>query len=316
MLFTAVLMLAIFSFLLFAKHGRKRMLLYSALYFGLAIVIRPIAVLLPIIPLIFLAKRKVAIRLTTLFALIVIILPALWTIRNAMVFRQFFFTKIHSLSLVLYHAPSIIADVEQVTRDEGKRIFFAAAKEKYLLTDYDIDYFDDNPLLTDKLAWEAMGIVRAYPLLFVKHHAIGTIKVLFPLNVGFSADILEGRGAGGVALKPIFSTFWHFLFRGRIGQAMRLLVDGRIRRLNPGWLLLFIIMALYQTGIYIFMIIGLQKKRVSGVTFFLLLAIAYFVLIPGVVGEARFRVPVEPLFAFLAAVGITANSKLKVKSKM
>ena len=307
LLFTTILLLALFSFLLFLKNGRGRILFSSALCFGIAIMIRPIALLLPVIPLVFLAKQKVALRLIMLFALIVIIFPISWTIRNSIVFKQFFFTKIQSVNLVLYHAPAIIADVEEITRSEAIEVFFEAAKEKYGLTDYDIDYFDDNPSLSNTLAREARGIVSAYPMLFLKHHCIGTIKTMVPLNVGFSADILEGRGAGGVGLKPIFSSFWHLLLRGRIGQALILLRTERLKRLNPGVVLLFIFMVLYQTGLYVFAVMGLKKYRIPGVTIFLLLVIAYFILIPGVVGEARFRVPVEPVLAFMAAMGVVGR---------
>jgi hypothetical protein len=94
------------------------------------------------------------------------------------------------------------------------------------------------------------------------------------------------------------------LLRGRIGQAIKLLVDARIKRLESGWLVLFIFMTIYQAVVYFFAIIGLRRKRLRGITLFLLLVIVYFILIPGVVGEARFRVPVEPLLVLLAANGI------------
>jgi 4-amino-4-deoxy-L-arabinose transferase-like glycosyltransferase len=318
-LFTTILILAIFGFLIFLRKVSTPVLYVSALCFGLAILVRPIAILLPLIPLIFLIKRKVGLRPVLTFILLVIILPLLWTCRNAVTFKQFFFTKIHSVNLVLYHAPSIIADVEQTTRERGKQLFFEAVKEKYGLTDYDIDYFDDNPSLTNTLAREARGIVREYPLLFLKHHCLGTVKVLIPLNVGFTADILGGEGAGGAGFEPVFYSFSRLLLRGRIPQAMTLLNTERFRQLKPGMIVLFIFMVLYQAVIYLFVIIGIKKQRIPGVTLFLLLVLAYFILLPGVVGEARFRVPVEPLFAFMAGVGIwgmKANGKLKVKSEI
>lgn len=303
-LFAFVLLAAVFGFLLFLRGGRIRMLCVAACCFGVAIMVRPIAILLPVIPLAFLIKRRVPVRSVIIFALIVIILPLLWIARNGLVFRQFFLTKIHSVNLILYHAPSTIAEIEQTTRDEGKELFFEAAKEKYGLTDYDIDYFDDSPDLTNTLAREARGIACAYPLLLLKHHFIGTAKVFLPLNVGFMADLLSGKGAGGAGFRPIFASVSRLMLRGRVGKALALVHAERIQKLNAGKLFLFLCMILYQLAIYLFAAVGIKKQSIPGVTLFLLLVIAYLLFIPGVVGEARFRVPIEPLFAFMAAIGI------------
>jgi hypothetical protein len=148
-------------------------------------------------------------------------------------------------------------------------------------------------------------------LLFLKYHLIGTIKVLCPLNVGFTADILRGQGAGGSGFKPTFSIFWRLLLRGKMGDAIKLLTEERITKLHPGTWLLFIFMILYQVVIYCLTVVGLSRRRIPGVTLFLFLVIAYFILIPGVVGEARFRVPIEPLFALLAAAGMLRGVDVK-----
>jgi 4-amino-4-deoxy-L-arabinose transferase-like glycosyltransferase len=315
-LFATFLVLAVFGFLLYLKNRRMPILLASALCFGLTVLIRPIAVLLPVIPLIFLAKRKEGVRPIALFAMIIIVFPLLWTCRNAVVFRQFFFTKIQSVNLVLYNAPAIIADVEQTTREQAKQLFFEGVKEKYGFADYDIDYFDDDPGLTNTIAREARRIVSAYPLLALKHHCLGTIKALIPLNVGFTADILSGRGTGGAEVKPVFATFWRLLLKKRIGQAMKLVNSERIKKLRPGTLFLFLFIVLYELFIYISAIIGLKRKRIPGVTFFLLLVLGYFILIPGVVGEARFRVPIEPYLVMLAAAGMLGITQSKRGKKL
>ncbi|TET23592.1 MAG: hypothetical protein E3J78_02170 [Candidatus Cloacimonadota bacterium] len=314
---TQVLSEILFSFFLLAgivlcflyvrKRGMQNLFL-SALCIGFAILIRPIALFFPLIILFFLMLKRIQPRRMVAFTLIVILFPLTWTLRNTIVFKQFFYTKIHSVNLVLYHAPSIIQDRQGISREEAKKLFFKREKEKYSLSDYQMDYFDDNPSLCDKLARDARGIVFTYPLLFIKHQILGVIHTLLPANMGFTADMLAGKGSGGSGLKPAFKPFFQYLLRGRVTEGVTFLLKERGKNLGSGiWMILGLI-CVYQIALYILSIFGLKRNRISPEILFILITIAYFMIIPGEVGEARFRVPVEPYITLLASLALVKQS--------
>jgi 4-amino-4-deoxy-L-arabinose transferase-like glycosyltransferase len=303
-LFTLVLLLSVVLFILYLKKRSILILILSAFFLSLAITIRPIAIFFPIIPLAFLLERKVSLRMVILFTLIVIILPTIWVVRNSMVFRRIFYTKIHSVNLVLYHAPSIIADLGGITRSAAKDEFLYSMKVKYSLTQYDIEHFDDNPDLTDLFAKEAKKVIIAYPFLFVKNQVFGIIHTTIPLNIGFTADVLTGKGAGGSGLKPMYRTFIHLFSKGSIGKSFRLLTGREVEEISVGIRIFMIFMFVYQLFLYVLAVIGVIRRGRRFEKLFFVFLIAYFILLSGGVGEARFRAGVEPFIALLASVAL------------
>lgn len=95
---------------------------------------------------------------------------------------------------------------------------------------------------------------------------------------------------------------------------------------DPSNRLLFglgIVGVMYTFILYFFMVAGiawgLQNRGSNGLMILLaLLSIAYFVLIPGASGQARFRIPIEPFLAYISGFGWIsiksfAQSKLHAK---
>lgn len=301
-LFTFFLLLSVFCFFLFIKKKIIPLLLLSGILIGVSITIRPIAMFFPLIPLFFLIKKKIVPRLIILFLFSLILLPLAWTIRNTVVFKSIFYTKIHAVNLVLYSAPSIIGDINDVSRNEAKEIFFDAVKIKYSLSDNEINNFDDNPLLCDKIAKDARRIILSYPLLFIKNQVLGVLHTIIPLNIGYTTDVFIGKGTGGSDLKPVYSLFFRHLLRGKVSKAIRLFVKERGEKIGLSIWILLIVMLVYQMTVYVLATVGIKKQRISSEMIFLTLTIAYFLVIPGEVGEARFRVPVEPFIALFASL--------------
>jgi 4-amino-4-deoxy-L-arabinose transferase-like glycosyltransferase len=301
-LFTLFLTSFILLFIIFLKQGKSYSLLWSGILLSVSILIRPIALFLPIVPFFFLVKKKVPFRLMIIFLAIVILFPVCWSIRNSVVFDQFFLTKVHSVNMIAYGAANIIGHTRNLSRKESEDVFMTNVKQKYALTDYEIGHYDDNPLICDEIAGEAQKIIFSHPFIYLKNQILGVIHTILPINIGFTADVIKGKGTGGSNLKPVYTLFFRYIFRGKILKAMGTFIDERVKSIGFGIWLLLGFMIIYQTILYILAIIGIKKQLLTSVLILFIVIIAYFIIIPGEVGEARFRVPVEPIIAILAAL--------------
>jgi hypothetical protein len=97
--------------------------------------------------------------------------------------------------------------------------------------------------------------------------------------------------------------------RGRFGQALALIWKERLTRM-PGLALVILGYAvLFHIALLVLGVVGLFLRRSRGLLW-LLLPILYFVLTTGPVGEARFRVPIEPLLCLFAAVALSRLPKI------
>lgn len=306
-LFTLFLASFVFLFVIFLKQGKSYSLLWSGILLGVSILIRPIALFLPILPFFFLVRKKVTFRLIILFLATVILFPVCWSIRNSLVFDQFFLTKIHSVNLIAYGAANIIGHTKDLTRKEAEDVFMKNIKQKYALTNYEIEHYDDNPLICDKIAGEARKIVLSHPFIYLKNQILGVIHTILPINIGFTADVIKGKGTGSSNLKPIYSLFFRYLFRGKVLTAIKIFTEERVKSIGFGMWVILGFMIVYQIILYVLAILGIKKQPMTSVMLFLIITIAYFIVIPGEVGEARFRVPVEPLIAILAALSFNTH---------
>jgi hypothetical protein len=174
-----------------------------------------------------------------------------------------------------------------------------------------------GPLDTNDQAsyWAAMGKVGwqqalARPLLAAKLHAAGSIGgLLMPLSVR-SLLVFSGAhpeygttGATHVAQQTI-----QLVARGRLGQVLDLIWKERLSRM-PGLALGILAYAiLFHATLLISGFVALFLRR-SRNLLWLLLPILYLVALTGPVGEARFRVPIEPLLCLFAAVALTRLPK-------
>ncbi len=301
-LFTIFLLLGVLFFLLYLKNKREGIVLISGFSLGISIFIRPIALVFPVLPLIFLIYKKVHGKIISVFLISIILLPFLWSVRNALVFKRFFYTKIHSVNLVIYNAPSIVADIENVSRNQAKDTFLKYEKEKYGLSDYDIEHFDDNPALCNRLAADAIKLVISHPVSFLKNQMIGILHTFIPVNIGFTAAVLQGKGSV-IKLRPIYRESLQLILKAKVLAASKLFVRQRIEKIDFSIWIFICAVIIYQFAMYYMVVKGIGRYHFNIVTLFVLISIAFFLIIPGEVGEARFRVPVEPLIALLAALG-------------
>jgi hypothetical protein len=261
----------------------------GGILFGLAALTRPIGLLLlPLLALIPLARPPLrmtwrhALAVSLGFALVV----GVWMGRNAILFGRFALTTIGDLNLYYYNAANLEAHRLGVSLGEARAMLDGEIQRRG---------GGDPRWPSDPYGALAREIIWEHPLLFAWVNGVDALNGFRP---GFSFMLsLFGEGSGARAPIP---AFMHGDLRAVLaamqGQA------GLILALE-GYMLLFI-GALILCGLV--GAVALLARRAWSETVLLVLIPALLLYLPGIASNARFRAPVEPLLALLAATGFYA----------
>jgi len=217
--------------------------------------------------------------------LLAALLPVLaWQTRNLLVHDSFRLTASFRTVFVDYTAASTLGDALGISRDE------AAAQ------------LQQSP---DAFA-AALAVVRAYPGSLARVALQGIARTALGTEAGTWAGILTG---GGYASSGLLES----LLRGDLGgiaEALRLRLQASEDRLGTELLLWGM---LYSAAVSLLGLLGLLRLRwmrpggLRWVYALVLLSVAYMIVLPLTIGDARFRVPVEPLLAVLGAMALLAR---------
>jgi 4-amino-4-deoxy-L-arabinose transferase-like glycosyltransferase len=325
--FTFVLFLSISSFIHFLYNRRAYLPVLSAGLLGIATLIRPIAFFffLPVVLLIIIAYRKERKKCVVhAFGFVVIFFVVLspWYVRNYLAFDRLMISAIGNWNIGYYNAGMVITQKEGISLREAQQQIGEEVQKRYAIPDEEYQYASDNPQICAQIARYGFEVIRQNPGKYAALHLIGFLHVFVPMEY---AILYKLFGRGGVEkvgeTKAISKEVIGSLFSGRLGLMFRSIMNERFRKFPWWFTLVWFSFSLFQLFIYIFAFKGfIHFWKYERVLFLLLLlTIIYFAILPGPVGDARFRVPVEPFFAFIAGAGIwgmKANGKLKVKSEI
>jgi hypothetical protein len=142
---------------------------------------------------------------------------------------------------------------------------------------------------------------------------MGFLHVFVPMEYAFLYKLLGKRGIAKVReLNRISKGILSDTFRGKLISLFRTVLNERFRKFPWWFTVVWFTFSLFQLLIYIFSFRGFayfwRQERL--LFLFFLLIILYFALIPGPVGDPRFRVPIEPYLAFMAGVGMFSWRKM------
>jgi hypothetical protein len=148
-----------------------------------------------------------------------------------------------------------------------------------------------------------LGILLAHPLAYLEVHARGTWYLL--------SEVAQPNQAVLVGERFRTPGFLTALREGDIAQALAgvtaQLQDDRLR-----WFVIITWPSLaFLPVLYLLSLVGgVHLVRQSGeprwIGMFMVATAAVFILVPGPVGNGRFRLPAEPMLALLAAAGVAA----------
>ncbi|MCJ7708157.1 MAG: glycosyltransferase family 39 protein, partial [Anaerolineales bacterium] len=292
-LFTALIVVGCACLVRYLVRGSSPALLGAGLGLGAGALVRPVGlVLLPVwVLLVFLRRRSGGPRRAiaggvTLLVLAFLLTTLPWMMRNQRVWGVLTVSSIGNWNLGYYIASATLADADHIPLEEAReRIPISSVPQPGDTAEY-------------------LRVLLAHPISFLKTYISGTFSTLFgygrtnlqailgePYPVG---DILGAQRAGGV------SGAWVRFVQGlRDPDQLRGLASAAILISLP-------ILA------YFFAARGVLRLWRNGGTARILalvsLATIASLLLPvGQVGNARFRVPMEPFLALLAAGGILAS---------
>jgi 4-amino-4-deoxy-L-arabinose transferase-like glycosyltransferase len=311
-LFASLLLVALVLINRFRALHRWQELLASGACCGLLILTRPIAAFFPLVIaayLLWLEFRvrnwQLGIRNSVLLLACASIVVAPWVIRNQRVAGRYIISTVFDYNISVHTAALTLATDKLIPLNQARDSMVARAQAQF------------GPLDTSDQAsyWAAMGKVGwqqalARPLLAAKLHAAGSIGgLLMPLSVR-SLRVFSGAhredsttGHAHVAQQTI-----QLVARGKAQQALALIWKERLARMPAPALAILTYAFMFHVILLVSCVVGLFLRRSRGLLW-LLLPVIYFTLLTGPVGEARFRVPIEPLLSLFAAVALTRRPK-------
>ena len=269
----------------------------SALFLGLATLTRPISIYLPLLIILFFVlihKRdfKKAIKLSIFFCLVFLLSLSPWIIRNYLAFNEIFFSTSGSYNLLmLYVVPMEVerrnqptAVVENILKDEVDSLIISKGLNPSNLNNYQKEnYFKEI----------AINYIKKSPFTFVKYHVLGITHTIIGLgtrefatllNIHTSQKIFNIQGENN-----IFKLIAQFFKQKTIGEIVLGLFFGIY--LFVGYLLLLI-------GVY-----SIKKYNHKSFLIFSLIIAAYFLILTGAAGQARFRLPSIPFYICFVGIG-------------
>jgi len=289
-------------------------LLAAGVCSGLLILARPIALYFPLLLAIYIlwfarGPRFIVHRSSFIAPIVFLACAAIvvvpWVIRNGRVAGKYILSTVFDYNISAVTGALVLATDRSIPLDQARDSMVARAQARF------------GPLDTNDQApyWAAMGKVgwqqvRARPLLAAKLHAAGSAGgLLMPLSVRslrvFSGAHPEDSTTGGA---HVAQQTMQLVARGRLGQVLTLIWRERLARM-PGLALAILAYAiLFHATLLISGVVALFLRR-SRNLLWLLLPVLYFVALTGPVGEARFRVPIEPLLCLFAAAALTRPSR-------
>jgi hypothetical protein len=304
-LFTAHLVLAAWLAVVGLERGHRGWLVAAGAVYGLATLTRPIGLLLlPLVLLLPLAAprhpppgitgphggepRPLRVRLGYVGVLLAgyALVVGPWLIRNAVLFDRPSISSISDYNLYHYNAASLEAHRRRIGLHEARaRLAAQLAREPAPQSRW--PYAAESAL--------ARKVILAHPVEFVVYNGVDALNGLRP---GFSF-MLSLMGSDSPAAAPI-RTF----ASGTPAAVLR-----EMRSQTGALLALEVMFVGYVVIVASCGIVGLALllRRRHWLALTLLAAIpALLLYLPGIASNARFRAPVEPFLAILAALGLGA----------
>ena len=298
-LFTALVVVGLYGLVRWQLERRAGWLVLAGLAGGVSALVRPVGLLLlPLWALIvFLTGRglqqskrspasQVAVKGLLVFggAFLLIVMP--WSVRNKLVWDVFGISSVAArngglteIYLEEYLAPATIAERDGVSLE--------AARESLIPP--------TGLSRASRTAWFTR-VIWSNPQHYAKAHLKGTLQSIVGIEY---IDWFEffGRPAERPGLLVALQA-------GDPGDIARRLAGSLADQ--PAVAAALILSLLYQLLLYLAALLGFRSLyRRQPWTLALLVATgAILILVPGVVGESRFRVPVQPILALMAGLGL------------
>ncbi|MFO7675038.1 MAG: glycosyltransferase family 39 protein [bacterium] len=296
--FTLLLAVCLLLMARFRASGRPADLAGAGLAAGLLVLTRPIAVFWPVVISAWAGWRWLRARagapwhaLVPLACALLVVGP--WVARNHRVSGRAIVSTAAERNLFLYNAATVVAAAERTSLAGARDLMQAEARERF----GELDSTDEAGYWV-RLAAVGRDRLLRRPALAVAVQLAGlAANFLVPISV---TPLLVHTGAPPAEASHVMQAAVGLAARGRLGEACRVVLEGRAAGAGP---LFWCWFALAAVHLAVLLVSGLVVLRGPGrrAVGWLVLPVLYFTVLTGPVGEARFRAPVEPALALIAA---------------
>lgn len=296
-LFTLLFLCAVALFLRGLDSARLRWALATGLALGLAAWVRPSAQYLPV--LLFAAAlcrpgwpwtRRVAFGAAALLAFVLTISP--WLHRNHQQFDAWGLATVKGETLLNWQAALFLAWRDHRTVEAVRKDLAAEARSAGWVEGGNPF---DNAAVQEQVA---LGHIRAQPLAYASAMLRG--MAFMYLNTG--TDRIAGKLGMVDPAAPRVNR--------RNDPSLSSMFERALRDKGPGRLVLGAVLATINLMQYALALVGCwiawRNPRWRRLALFFMLLVAYFTVTSGVSAEARYKMPVTPLYLLLAGLAVQA----------
>jgi 4-amino-4-deoxy-L-arabinose transferase-like glycosyltransferase len=268
----------------------------GGLFLGIATLIRPISMFMPLffLPIYFYINKdtrlvKDILKNSALFLGVFVIILVPWYVRNKQVSGVWGISSVKDFNFFHYTMPEYLSFKRGVMPDDIRNMFYAELEKKGV-DPRDAASLSNNAVLNEI----ALPYLKEDIFGYGKWHAVKMIP--FFLSSGIkNCFYIYNAILGYTVYETNNSNLTNFLMRGEFGQFFRVL-KGQFLITAEQFFWLFICLAMLIPLLY-------KKKRAEVL---LLLVLIFYLALPTVpVAYARFRIPAAPFMLILATVGLT-----------
>ena len=291
-LFVTTFLASIYTMILGLKSRKGKYILMSGFLIGISTLIKPISQYLPFVFVFFILLHKKQsllskMKISLVYLIVFFMTLSPWMIRNYINYDSLFLCSVKGHNLLHHHVPTtkvrqtgkpfrqIQNDFLQEAKERGATYNINGFKRSKIYTEIAVEYIKNNKF--DYSISYMLGILNMYK---------GSDTWDIAHKLGMEGSVL-GRES--------------FYGSKTIGEMIIGVPIG-----------IFLLIC-YLTAFYgIFCLI--KEKRYSELTLLLLILI-YFSLLTGVVGDARYKIPITPFYLLIAGIGIS-RFRLKKRQKI
>jgi 4-amino-4-deoxy-L-arabinose transferase-like glycosyltransferase len=208
----------------------------------------------------------------------------LWQVRNYIAFKSFTLSPVGNSTMKYWVAGTAIAEIKGITREDAKYLINTAPNATIFI----VDFIKQNPIPFLKI--QARGILNSVIAIDYRYWAESVTGVMPP-----SSQIISGMSFNPILLINQIKAGNYWILLGLFVLVTDVLLYGSV----------------ILAGSRIFL--HDRNKLVFGVVMLALLSIAYMIITPFGHGSARFRVPVEPFLALMAALVFYGKQQHRAK---
>lgn len=290
---------------------RTKNLVFLSIFLGIATLIKPSSVYIPVIIMIFIIiyfrknLKKILIN-GSLFVSLFILTLSPWLVRNYLHYNKFFLSTSGEYNLLVLNITPLKMNLSHQNQDETIYQLLAEA-DSLMKTDGEMPIFKEKP----KNYWEELTLqydfnkakywrklafiyIEKYPFEFIKFYSLGIMHTF--INLATSAYSIYFN------FTPVRQNFNIKSESNFIQLIKNYLSAKNIYELLAGFLILIYLIIVYSGLLYGLIKSELNENRLVKILVFSV--IIYFIIISGAGGLARFKLPSIPFYLVFSAAGV------------